>query len=216
MEKVISKIKEKINEFFVGEDTGHDISHLERVYKYAIKIQEAEGGDLYVISVSALVHDIHRILSNKYGRFVPAEESLDDVKNLLLKCDIDLEKLDAILNVVKYHDNKEVKDLPIEALIIQDADALDAVGEVGLERTLKYCKKHNIPVWDNRFELDYKDYVPNTNPISTCHYIYRTMIPNGKNLYTETAKILANEKMQVLYDFIKANTGINIENKKTF
>ena len=211
MEKIINRVKEKIKEYFEGEDTGHDISHLERVYKYAVEIQQAEGGDLYVISVSALVHDIHRILSNKYGRFIPAEESLDDVKKILLECDVDLEKLDAILNVVKYHDNKEVKNLPIEALIIQDADALDAVGMVGLERTLKYCKKHNIPVWDNKVELDCKEYVPNINPISTCHYIYRTMILNGKNLYTGTAKVLANEKMQVLYDFVEKHTGNMVE-----
>ncbi|MBQ8425634.1 MAG: HD domain-containing protein [Clostridia bacterium] len=212
MKNIIDKLKEKIKEYFEGEDTGHDISHLERVYDFALEIQKIEGGDLYIIAVSSLVHDIHRILSNKYGRFVSAEESLDDVKNLLIECDVDLEKLEAILEVVKFHDSKEIKELPIEALIIQDADALDAVGKVGLERTLKYCKKYNIPIIDKSFNLDCKEYIPNTNPISTCHYIYRTMIPNGKNLYTKTAKILANEKMQVLYDFIKANTGINIEN----
>lgn len=38
-----------------------------------------------------------------------------------------------------------------------------------------------------------------------CHYIYRTMIPNAKNLYTKTAKEIAKDKIKILEDFIKEN-----------
>lgn len=205
MDDIFKLVKSKIIEYFKDEDTGHDIGHLERVLSFAENIQKAEGGDLFIIRISAMVHDIHRILSNKYGRYVTAPESLGDVKTILLDCGISGDNLDRILEIVKYHDNKEIKDLPLEALIIQDADALDALGKIGLERTLKYCKKHNIPIANTAYSLDCEEYIPNINPISTCHYVYRTMIENGKNLTTKTALKLAEKEMQVLYDFIKEN-----------
>ena len=129
---------------------------------------------------------------------------MDFAKQLLLECNVDLSKLDQILDVVKNHDNKDNKNFSLETLIIQDADALDAMGEIGLNRTLTYCKTHNIPISSNK-PLDAKDYVPDFHPISTCHYVYRTMIPNAKNLYTNTAKEIAKDKIKILEDFVKTN-----------
>lgn len=202
---IIDRIKVKIRNLFKEENTGHDIHHLERVYDLACKIQEKEGGDFYVVAVSALVHDIHRLMSGKVGHFVPAEDSLDEVEKLLLDCDVDKAKLFDILEVVKDHDNKENKNVSLETLIIQDADALDAVGEIGIERTLKYCKNHGIPISDLNYPLDSEQYIPDINPISTCHYMHNTMIPNAKNLYTKTAREISQDKIQLLEDFVKEN-----------
>lgn len=203
--KIIEKLKSKLKDLFKGENTGHDISHLERVLENAIEIQREEGGDLYVVMVSALVHDVHRLMSGEKKRHVFPEESLDVVKSLLLECNVDLSKLDSILEVVRYHDDKDNKNVSFETLIVQDADALDAIGEIGLERTLKYCKAHNIPLTNKDFSLDCKEYIPDINPISTCHYIYRTMIPNAKKIYTNKAKELSKDKIKILEDFVENN-----------
>ena len=202
--KILNDLRQKLNSLFKEENTGHDISHLERVLANALEIQKKEGGDLYVIAVSALIHDIHRLMSIRFNRYVTPEESLDEVKQILLDCNVDLDKLDAILNVVKNHDNKDNKNYSFETLLIQDADALDAIGEIGLERTLKYCKTNNIPI-SSELPLDCSEYIPDINPISTCHYIHRTMIPNAFNLYTETAKQIAKDKIKILQDFVNNN-----------
>lgn len=202
--EIIKSLKVKLYQLFKDESSGHDISHLERVLENALQIQKNEGGDLYVIAVSALVHDLHRLMSNQLGYFVAAEDSLENVKQLLIECKVDLNKLDKILEVVKNHDNKNNKNFSLETLIIQDADALDAIGEIGLKRSLKYCKTNNIPLTANK-PLNCLDYIPDINPISTCHYIYRTMIPNAKNLYTKTAKIIAKDKIKILEEFVKTN-----------
>ncbi len=202
MKKIITKLNKKLIELFKYENTGHDITHLNRVLENATKIQKKEGGDLYVISISALIHDLHRLMSNKQKHYIFPEDSLELAKQLLLDCHINSEKLDHILEVVKNHDNKKNKNFSLETLIIQDADALDAIGEIGLQRTLTYCKTHNIPVSSPK-PLDCSEYVPDINPISTCHYIYRTMIPNVKNLYTNTAKEMAKDKIKILEDFVE-------------
>lgn len=204
MKNIIANLNKKLEQLFKYENTGHDITHLNRVFENAIKIQKNEGGDLYVISVSALIHDLHRLMSNQENRYITPAESLDLAKQILLDCNVDLNKLDNILEVVKNHDNKKNKSFSLETLIIQDADALDSIGEIGIERTLTYCKKHNIPISSTK-PLDCKEYIPDINPISTCHYIYRTIIPNANNLYTNTAKEMAKDKIKIINDFIKKN-----------
>lgn len=208
---IIENLKAKLREMFKEENTGHDISHLERVLEIALIIQKNEGGDLYVVAVSALVHDVHRLMSGKLGRFVSPQESIEDVKRLLLDSNVDEEKLEAILDVVRNHDNKSDKNQSLETLIIQDADALDAIGEIGLKRTLKYCKTHNIPLTNSQYPLDSKEYIPDINPLSTCHYIYNTMIPEGKNLYTKTAQELSKDKIEILENFIEENMDIKMK-----
>ena len=68
--KILNDLRQKLNSLFKEENTGHDISHLERVLANALEIQKKEGGDLYVIAVSALIHDIHRLMSIKFNRYV--------------------------------------------------------------------------------------------------------------------------------------------------
>ena len=94
---------------FEDENTGHDISHLKRVLKTAIYLQKREGGDLYVIAVAALVHDVHRLMSDQKGEFVAPEDSIEVVKRILLDCDVDKNKLNEILEIVKNHSDKRNK-----------------------------------------------------------------------------------------------------------
>jgi hypothetical protein len=35
---------------------------------------------------------------------------------------------------------------------------------------------YNIPITNKEYPLDTSEYIPDINPISTCHYIYNTMI----------------------------------------
>ncbi len=187
---------------FKNENSGHDFKHLKRVMKYAIYIQKREGGDLYVIMISALVHDVHRLISNQKGYFVRAQDCLEDVEKILKICKIDKNKIAQILEIVKNHERKREKTFDIETLIVQDADVLDAIGKTGLKRCLKYGKKHNIPVSNTNYPLDTPEYIPDINPISSCHYIYNTIIPNANSLVTKTAKRLAKKKIEILKTFV--------------
>lgn len=109
MNKIIEKLKAKLNKLFKHDRTGHDILHLERVYENALKIQKEEGGDLYIISVSSLIHDIHRLMSTQQKRYVSPKESLETAKKLLIDCDVDNVKIDQILEVVKSMKIREIK-----------------------------------------------------------------------------------------------------------
>lgn len=211
---------DKAKGLYSGDQTGHDFSHIERVLDYCLKINEEEGCDEEVVVVAALFHDVHRIMSNKKGCFVSAEESIEEVQNILSEFSIKKDKLNRILYAIKEHDNKALSEnMPKELEILQDADILDSLGNVGLKRTLTYCKKHNIPIVEQSYSLDCKEYIPDVNPISTCHYIYRTMIPNAEFLHTRKGKEIGKGLTKVLKSFIKDKLieefGVK-NNKKAF
>lgn len=199
---------EKAKKIYENEPSGHDFSHIERVLNYCFEINKEENADEDVLVVAALFHDLHRVMSSRCGEFIPAEESLEYAKEILAEFCIAEEKLERILYVIGEHDNKAHRhDKPIELQIVQDGDILDALGEVGLCRTLTYCKRNNIPVADKRYKLDCKEYIPDVNPISTCHYIYRTMIPNYNFLHTNKAKEIGRGLTDVLKNFVLENIG---------
>jgi len=205
LDKNIKLLKEKVNKLFFDETSGHDIEHLENVLNYALQIQKIEGGDKSIIIYSAYLHDVHRLMANKTnGKYVTPKESLPTIYNILLDLNIEKNKIERILKCIENHEKKGTKKtFDLETQILQDADVLDAIGKRGLERTLKYCKTYQIPLTNFNFELDCKEYIPDINPISTCHYVYRTMIPHAKNLNTKTGEKMAEDNIQELYNFIE-------------
>ncbi len=169
--------------------------------QYATQIQVPEGGNLYVISISALLHDIHRLMSSR-NNYITPKMSLPKVKEILDLFNIDYKN--EILYCIEHHEKKGSREkFTLETLILQDADVLDALGQRGLERTLKYCKTHGIPLVNFNYSLDTPEYVANTNPISTCHYVYRNLIPECENLNTTTAQKMADESAEIFRNFLK-------------
>ena len=98
-----------------------------------------------------------------------------------------------------------------ELYILIDADIIDALGKRGLKRTLTYCKTKNIPTKNLKHELTSNEYVPDINPLSTSHYVYRTMIPQANLLHSNTAKRLAKQKVNILKRFVEKQLKIKYE-----
>lgn len=88
MEEYLKSLYEEIEKLFADEKSGHDVSHLLRVVDNARRIQEKEGGDKKVVLISALVHDVHRLMSNECGHFIFPRESLDKTKEIILQSGI--------------------------------------------------------------------------------------------------------------------------------
>lgn len=112
-----------IERFFNLEPSGHDLSHLLRVYNLSSSIQKIEGGDQNVILAAALVHDLHRVIKIKDKRYCSPEESLSKIKPLLTQAQYSESQIEKILHSVKFHEEysfsqkgKTVSD--IETLIL--------------------------------------------------------------------------------------------------
>lgn len=214
MKKEFRKFYKKAKEIYRNEPTGHDFSHIKRCLRTAKKIQKREGGDDFVLTLSILFHDVHRVLSTK-EKYCTAQESIPYIRKCLKEFDIENEDLEKILYYIERHDDKdENKNYPIELIILQDADILDAVGKIGLKRTKTYCINRGIPFYDPNFPLDDPSYIPNLNPLSTTHYVYRTMLPEFNLIKTQTGKKLAHKQERVLKKFVEQNTKQKLSYEK--
>ncbi len=204
VEDYIEIIRPYVKELFKNDSSGHDIGHLERTMKLALDIQKIEGGDRLVIGIAAFLHDIHRIMqSEKRGKFVSPEESLPKVREILSHTDLKKEIIDKICFCIEYHEHynwngNNVKDL--DALILQDADNLDATGAIGIGRAFSYGGAYNVSMYDENLPLnsnsDYKEHSDIKE--TTIHYMYHKIFNLANYMNTKTAKREARRRIRFM------------------
>ena len=104
--------------------------HTIRVYRWAIRLQAKLGGDLDVIVLAALLHDVGR----EEGR--PSNEvSAEVAVEYLDSIGVDATMIVKVGEIIMMNDDKETdKDLSLECRIVMDADLLDEVGAIGAMR----------------------------------------------------------------------------------
>lgn len=207
VEELIQQLRGTVEEYFSKDESGHSIDHLERTCKKALYIQSKEGGDRVVIGVSAFVHDVHRILSEKENRYVTPKESLKVVKKFINPLDITKKQKEHILFAVEHHEEYKFGETgvnvdDIESKILQDADNLDAIGAVGIARLFKYCVVHKWKDYDPNIPLYRDDFDDSRADASAIHHIYNKLLRLGKAMHTKTARKMAKDKTKLLKTFM--------------
>ena len=204
----IEIIKPYVADLFKNDYSGHDTGHLERTMKVALFIQKQEGGDSIIIGIASYLHDIHRIMQNESGHFVSPKDSLPKVREILSHTDLTEEEINKICYCIEYHEEynwngDNVTD--INALILQDADNLDAIGAIGIGRAFLYGGAHNIAMYDENIPLnsnsDYKEHSGDNE--TTIHHFYHKLFKLGDNMNTKTGRILAEKRIEYMKEFSK-------------
>ena len=125
-------------------DDIHGFAHVERVLKTCIEIGTNLNANLFVLKTAALLHDVGRYLNKEIKNKNHAEISSEIAKNFIVKnsYDIGAEDLENILHCIRSHSfSNDVKPNTLEARILHDADKLDALGAIGLYRTIGFTLK---------------------------------------------------------------------------
>ena len=92
----------------------------------------------------------------------------------------------------------------INALIVQDADNLDAIGAIGIARTFTYSGCHNVPMYKEEIPIDINNkYIEGKNSASTIHHFYDKLLKQGNYMNTATARKIAKERTKYMEDFVK-------------
>src|SRR5690554_5785138 len=145
---IIRAVENLVQNKFKNEGTGHDWYHINRVRNLALKIQEAEGGDVYLIELAALLHDISDHKFNG-GDFEKGADVSREILNALKVEEEVIGKVSHIVKNISFKGSGE-KDLMdnLEGKIVQDADRLDAIGAIGIARTFAYGGSVNQAIYD--------------------------------------------------------------------
>jgi len=189
-----------------GADGGHDWYHIERVWKTARYIRDKEGaGDLLVIELGALLHDISDPKFNggdekKGGRMA---------YRFLRDQGVEPEKADQIRDIIQHVSFKGgiVQDVirSIEFRIVQDADRLDAIGAIGIARAFNYGGFKNRPLHIPGRDLqEYSDsgaYYRSDAP--TINHFYEKLLKLKDLMNTSTGRELAGKRHAYMLGFLE-------------
>ena len=135
--KFFEELKKKVKTM-LGEKGSHDFNHIERVYKYSIIISKGLNVDLDIVKASALLHDIAKSKEEKREVKDHATQSAIEARKILKKMKFPEEKIEIVYKCILLHNKKE--DLPEikEVRVLKEADALEAIGAIGVARTFSY------------------------------------------------------------------------------
>ena len=209
MNEILEQLEQQIFDSFSEESSGHDIHHLRRVQRLALRIQEQEGGDRLVIAAAAILHDVHRIMQRESGRYVSPKESLPQVRAILEATDFPSEKVSQVLHCVEFHEEYGFSEGgvtvdDVETLILQDADNLDAIGAIGIARTFAYAGAYGIPMYVPDLPLGRASYDESDQPDpSTIHHFYSKLFRLKDNMHTQTAREIAAERHRFMEQFVE-------------
>ncbi|MGE6629684.1 HD domain-containing protein [Bacillus sp. NPDC077027] len=135
-----------VSQRLASEGTGHDILHVERVRHQAVAIAQKEGGSLFIIEMSAIVHDVIDKKLEDDIRLLPQQ-----LHERLLLWGVTKTQAFYIMDIVttmSFRDRHLVtRPMTLEGMIVQDADRLDAMGAIGIARVFLYAGATNEPIY---------------------------------------------------------------------
>ncbi len=201
-EKQILKETERfIRSFFEVDGSGHDWWHIHRVRNLSLTIAATEGGNLFVIEMAALLHDLDDWKLVSTG-------SENRTKGWLKKFDIPKSVSNQIFEVIEQVSFKgarvETKADSVEAKIVQDADRLDAIGAIGIARTFAYGGNKGRLLYDPavkpQLHASFEAYKNNSGP--TINHFYEKLLLLKDRLNTKTAGIIAEKRHEFMKEYL--------------
>ena len=196
----INFVKEKLE----GAEAGHDWFHIERVWKLSKKIAEKEGGNLELIELSALLHDIADPKFHNGDETLALKISKDFLEEIHVEGELIEQVLFVIKNISFKNRAEAPENPPLELQIVQDADRLDAIGAIGIARTFNFGGfKNNLmyhPEIKPNLGMNKEEYKKSNG--TTINHFYEKLLLLKDLMNTETAKKIASERHGFMLQFL--------------
>ncbi len=126
-------------------DDIHGFEHVKRVLKISSEIGALLNANLIVIKIAALLHDVGRYLNKDNTKNNHAEISALAAEKFIIKNKFDIarEDVENVIHCIRSHSfSNDMEPKTLEAKILFDADKLDALGAIGLYRTIGFAIKN--------------------------------------------------------------------------
>ncbi|MFX1539458.1 MAG: HD domain-containing protein [Promethearchaeota archaeon] len=184
--KLIRSIEEfAYNALHAGERGAHSYEHTLRVRQLCLLINQTEGGDLEVLEAAALLHDIGRpeeVLTGESHAKIGANMAVA----FLATTSFPPGKLSQVAAAIRTHRfSEDLTPESLESKILSDADKLDAMGALGLARTIA------------------ESLVQQRGLQGMIEHVDRKLLRLRDQMYTETGRELARPRHQLLIEFMR-------------
>ncbi len=163
-------------------DILHGWPHVERVLKYASKVNKEMQGNWEMIKCAILLHDMgHKMSREKHN-----ELSAQMAEEYLIKKSVHQDTIANIKNSILVHSRQFANQKPstIEAEVVFDADGMDLFGPIGLLRGLLSCALRNEGFGCMIKKMEWR-------------------IAQKSNFYSKTAKKFVNGNSEIIENYLK-------------
>ena len=206
-ETIIKNTIEFVKKELKNAEGGHDWFHIERVYKNALLISKEENTDVFIVSLSALLHDIAD------PKFYNGDETIGPkvANEFLITQHLDEEIINHIINIIKHISFKNSletngeKFTSKELEVVQDADRLDAIGAIGIARCFNSGGFKNRALYNpeitpnlNMTKEEYKN-----SDAPTINHFYEKLLLLKDKMNTTSGKKIALNRHSYMEGFLK-------------
>lgn len=209
-EEIIKKTDEYVESKLSGETTGHDYFHVNRVRNNALMIAKEEGGDVFVIELAALLHDISDWKMNESNHSIGPKAARDFLESLSVEENVIKHVCEIIENMSFRGGGEKIINLSKEGRIVQDADRLDALGAIGIARAFASGHKFNQEIYNpdikpltkakaKEYEKQYVGKRKNT----TLNHFYEKILLLKERMNTQSAKAIAESRHKFMENYLK-------------
>lgn len=131
-----AKLRPLVEAHLPAGELAHDGEHLQRVYRWALRLAPEAGADPDLAGATALVHDLAFIPKDSPDRALGGERSAEAAPAVLAAAGYAPTEIAAIAEAVRTSSwSRGLEPTNALGVVLQDADRLDALGAVGLLRT---------------------------------------------------------------------------------
>lgn len=203
--EIILKTKSFIRSRCENEKSGHDWWHIYRVSTLAKYIATLESADIFIVELTALLHDIADWKFHEGDLMAGPLAAKDWLKKLDVDKKIINKVCDIILNMSFKGANVDSKLATLEGMVVQDADRLDAIGAIGIARAFTYSGALGQIMHDpNIKEVMHNTFYEYKNKKSTAiNHFHEKLLLLKDRMNTNTAKKMALQKHQCMEYFLE-------------
>ncbi|MGV3484499.1 MAG: HD domain-containing protein [Planctomycetaceae bacterium] len=200
---LVEKVQAVVAERLQDQQAGHGMDHVLRVFAMARQIQAEVGGDRLTIELASLLHDVGDAKFN-HG----AERSAEFSREILMAMEVPAPVVDhvvAIVDNISFRKGVAANTLSLEGQVVQDADRLDALGAIGIIRTIEYGAVFGQP-----FHLPASQKVGNAidsaavaRPKTGVQHFYDKLFKLRAQLNTAPARRMAEDREKFMKEFLR-------------
>ena len=197
---------EMARQWYINTDAVHDFSHIERVYRMAQRLANAENADLEIVNAAALLHDADGTTPGSDLRREHHLRSADFAALILTQEGWSEEKIRAVQHCIRAHRYRDDSEPPqtIEAKVLFDADKLDVLGAIGAVRVVVYAALAGTPFYSEPSAqfLETGNELPGERHSAYHEYLFKLRNVE-KRLFTQTAREIARQRGEYLHLFFE-------------
>lgn len=188
-------------------ELAHDRHHIARVYAWALRLSAEGNVDPDLAGAMALVHDLAFVPKDSPDRALGGERSAHLAGAVLTVAGYGVDEVAAIAEAVRTSSwSRGFAPTNALGVVLQDADRLDAIGALGLLRTVACAQFMSRPERPGRFYHDSDPFADHGRPlddkVQAIDHCYAKLLKLAAGMHLPTAKVEGAKRHAALVDFL--------------